>query len=347
MFKKLGWLFGCLIGIALMNGCSSDQRQDRQARLQKWIQNNGKVKVLSTTAMIDDLVKQIGGEYIDTMALIQGDLDPHSYQLVKGDDEKLAFAQVVFYSGLGLEHGPSLRYYLMQNPKAISVGDKIEKQDPSLVVYVQGQKDPHIWMDISLWSRIIPFIVEALSRQDPAHAAFYQANGEKLKGEMEKVHQQVKEIMHQVPARDRYLVTSHDAFNYFARAYLSEEGEVESGKWEKRFAAPEGLAPESQLSATDIKAIIDHLKRYQIHLLFPESNVSRDSIKKIVQAGKEQGLDVKIACCALYSDAMGPPGSEGDSYLKMIIYNARTIAGEMDPRLKKIGSENQEKVKAP
>ncbi len=344
MRGKIRWLCFCLMGLWLINACSSNQ-QERQAHFQKWIQNNGKVKVLSTTAMIDDLVRQIGGQYVDTITLIQGDLDPHSYQLVKGDDEKLGFAQIIFYSGLGLEHGPSLHHYLVQNPKAIALGDKIEQQNPKLIVYVRGQKDPHVWMDISLWAKTIPFIVEALSKNDPAHAAYYQANGQKLQDEMTKAHQQVKEIMHQVSPNERFLVTSHDAFNYFARAYLSEDGEIESGEWEKRFAAPEGLAPESQLSAADIKSIIDHLKLYQIHLLFPESNVSRDSIKKIVQAGREQGLDVKIACCALYGDAMGPPGSEGDSYLKMIVYNAHTIAKEMDPTLEFLGIEYRGQVK--
>lgn len=335
MLKQMICFFCYLIGIFIMTGCSSDHHQKRQAHFQEWIENNGKVKVLSTTAIIDDLVKQIGGEYVDTMALIQGELDPHSYQLVKGDDEKLSFAQLIFYNGLGLEHGPSLQHYLLKNLNAVPLGDWVERQQSGLIIYVHGQKDPHIWMDISLWAKTVPFIVQALSRQDPAHAADYQSNGQRLQAEMKKTHQQVKEMMHQVPIDKRYLVTSHDAFNYFARAYLSEEKEIESGEWEKRFAAPEGLAPESQLSATDIKAIIEHLKRYQIHLIFPESNVSRDSIRKIVHAGKEQGLDVQIACCALYGDAMGQQGSEGDSYLKMMLYNARTLSTHMDPNLEK------------
>lgn len=331
MFKKIEWfcLF-CFLILLVCQGCSSDHYQKRQNRFQEWIQNNGKVKALSTTAMIDDLIKRVGGEYVDTLVLIEGELDPHSYQLVKGDDEKLSFAQLIFYNGLGLEHGPSLHTYLSKNSKAFSLGDHLNQLDSSFVIHVRGQKDPHIWMDISLWSKTIPFIVESLSKQDPAHTSEYQANGRKLQLEMETVHQQVKEIMHQIPQEQRYLVTSHDAFNYFVRAYFSEGEEIGSGEWQKRFAAPEGLAPESQLSVTDIKSIIDHLKQYQIRLLFPESNVSRDSIKKIVQAGKEQGLDVKIACCALYGDAMGAPGSEGDSYLKMLIYNARTLAEHMD-----------------
>lgn len=331
MFKQMSCFLCYLVGLlGIMSGCSSDQHQQRQAHFQQWIQNNGKVKVLSTTAIIDDLVKQVGGEYVNTIVLIQGNLDPHSYQLVKGDDEKLSFAQLIFYNGLGLEHGPSLQTYLLKNPKAVALGDLIDQQQSGLVIDVHGQKDPHIWMDISLWAKTVPFIVDALSKQDPVHAADYQANGQKLQAEMGKVHEQVKSIMHRVPTDKRYLVTSHDAFNYFARAYLSEKNESESREWEKRFAAPEGLAPESQLSVTDIKDIIEHLKRYQIHLIFPESNVSRDSIRKIVQAGKEGGLDVQIACCPLYGDAMGSPGSEGDTYLKMIVYNATTLATHMD-----------------
>lgn len=336
MIKHLSWMLCFLMGFLILNGCSSDRHQQQQAHFQQWIQNNGKIKVLSTTAIIDDLVKQIGGEHVDTAVLIQGELDPHSYQLVKGDDEKLAFAQMIFYNGLGLEHGPSLQAYLSNNPKAIALGDLIDQEKLGRVIYVEGQQDPHIWMDISLWSKAVPFIVQELSRQDPLHQADFQSNGQKLQAEMEKIHQQVRTTMHQVPPHKRYLVTSHDAFNYFARAYLSENGEVESKEWEKRFAAPEGLAPESQLSVTDIKDIIEHLKRYQIHLIFPESNVSRDSIRKIVQAGKEQGLDVQIACCPLYGDAMGQPGSEGDSYLKMIVYNAKTLAKHMDGHHEKV-----------
>lgn len=343
MMKQIKTILYSILSLLLLVGCS-EQHHKRQEQFQQWIQDNGKVKVLSTTAMIDDLVKQIGGDHLDTLVLIQGELDPHSYQLVKGDDEKLAFAQLIFYNGIGLEHGPSLQQYLLQNPKAVSLGDHLYQHNPALIVHVNGQKDPHIWMDISLWAQTIPFIVEALSKKDPVHAKEYRLKGQKLMQAMTQAHQEAKTIMHQIPADKRYLVTSHDAFNYFARAYLSEDGEIESGAWEKRFAAPEGLAPESQLSASHIKEIINYLKQYQVHLIFPESNVSRDSIRKIIQAGKEEGLDVQIACCALYGDAMGQPGSEGDSYLKMILYNARTLASHMEPKLGREHSNNSQSM---
>jgi manganese/zinc/iron transport system substrate-binding protein len=312
--------------ILITSSCSDS---NHSTSFQNWMRPNGKVKVLSTTAMIEDLVKQVGGEFIDSTVLIKGELDPHSYQLVKGDDEKIAFADLIFYNGLGLEHGPSLQNSLSKNVKGIPLGDKIQESNPALILYYKGQIDPHIWMDISLWAKTIPYIVEALSKKDPLHAELYTANGNNLLSEMEKVDLEIKEIIQKIPSSKRYLVTTHDAFNYFTRAYLAENGEG-AQSWHNRFAAPEGLAPESQISSTDIKNIINHLHKYQIHILFTESNVNRDSIRKIVQAAKEKGLDVNIATVPLYADAMGKSGSSGDSYLKMIRHDAAVLAKNLD-----------------
>ncbi|WP_042280859.1 metal ABC transporter solute-binding protein, Zn/Mn family [Candidatus Protochlamydia sp. R18] len=321
------------VGLLALISCSKVTHSKRHAEFQQWIHANDKIKVLSTTAMINDLVQKVGGDRVDTFTLIQGELDPHSYQLVKGDDEKLMFAHLVFYNGLGLEHGPSLHYHLVENPKAYALGDWVEKQDSSAIIYVNGQKDPHLWMDISLWLKTIPLIVERLSEQDPLHADLFRKNANEFQKEMLKVHEEVKEMLGQIPAEKRFMVTSHDAFNYFTRAYLAEGNERETGEWSKRFAAPEGLAPESQLSVTDIKMIINYLKKNHISVVFPESNVSRDSIRKIVQAGQEEGLHVEMACCPLYGDAMGKPGSDGDSYLKMIKYNAKILTRYMNENI--------------
>lgn len=311
--------------LLLLNGCSNSESTRHQALEKEWGMSNGKVKVLSTIAMIDDLVKQVGGEYVDSITLIKGDLDPHSYQLVKGDDEKLKKADLIFFNGLGLEHGPSLQHHLYTNIKAIPLGNKIEAEDPSLILHQKGQVDPHIWMDISLFAKTVPFIAGALSQKDPAHQEYYQIRAKQLVDQMENEHQAIVQLFSEIPEEKRYLVTSHDAFNYFTKAYLANEDERNSFDWQKRFAAPEGLAPESQISPSDIQFIIDHLNQYQIHVLFPESNVSQDSIRKIVQAGKEKGLDVKISDIYLYGDAMGSPGSDGETYLKMIRHNANVI----------------------
>ena len=326
--KRFSFLFLICCFVSLLLACGGGDHSHHAATMRKWMTPNGKIKVLSTIAMIDDLVKQVGGEYVDTEVLIKGELDPHSYQIVKGDDEKLAFADIIFYNGLGLEHGPSLQDYLAKHTKAISLGNQLMKQDEGLILHFQGQLDPHIWMDASLWSQAVPYIVEVLGARDPEHAPEYHSNGDKLIEEMLAIHLEIKEKLHQLPASERYLVTSHDAFQYFARAYLAEPGESEAD-WLERCVAPEGLAPESQISTGDIQAIISHLARYHIHTIFPESNVNRDSIRKIVQAGNEKGLDVHIADVSLYADAMGKPGSGEDTYLKMIRHNGFSIATQL------------------
>jgi len=317
-----------LMSVGLLMGCSSDRNTAQAEAVKQWMTSNGKVKVLSTIAMIDNLVKEIGGEYVDTVTLIRGELDPHSYQLVKGDDEKLAFADIIFSNGLGLEHGASLHSYLTKHPKVIALGDRIHHNHPALILYYKEQLDPHIWMDMSLWSQIVPDIVQALSNKDPEHTAAYEANGDIVIANLLENHQQLIQILGDVPAPRRYLVTSHDAFNYFARAYLAEDQEPEK-KWRERFVAPEGLAPESQISTGDIQFIIRHLEKYNIRVIFPESNVNRDSIRKIVQAANEKGLDVHIATIPLYADAMGPSGSAGDTYIKMMLHDAKTIATQL------------------
>lgn len=321
-------LFLCTI--ILLCSCKSDNPKEiAQSETYIWMNRKGNLKVLSTTGMIHDLVKQIGDIHVDSLVLIKGELDPHSYQLVKGDNEKLLAADLIFYNGLGLEHGPSLQNYLQTNSKAIPLGNLIGKQAPSLILYVNGQPDPHIWMDISLWAKAIPHIVEALVKEDPRHTYEYRGNGERLTQKLMNLHHDIKQRMHNIPNHKRYLVTSHDAFNYFTRQYLAAEDETLPEQWNKRFQAPEGLAPDSQLSTADIQFILDHVKKYDIHVLFPESNVSRDSIRKILSAGKEYGLNLSLSNEPLYGDAMGGEETDGNTYIKMMQHNARVIEDKL------------------
>jgi manganese/zinc/iron transport system substrate-binding protein len=263
-------------------------------------------------------VAAIGGERIDGWVLIQGNLDPHSYEMVKGDGDKMARADLIFYNGLGLEHGAGLSSLLHASPKALAIGEKIAAAHPERVLKRGEVIDPHIWMDISLWQQGIDPIVEALSAVDPEGSAYYQRRGALLAGQMETVHREIRERLLAVPSQRRYLVTSHDAFHYFTRSYLADTGEAD---WAERFAAPEGLAPEGQLRAHDIQKIIHYLKERRIAVLFPESNVNRDSIRKIASVGKELGLEVRVCEEPLYGDAMS-----GLSYLDMMRKNAETIA---------------------
>jgi len=315
LFKT--WILGALFCL-IVYGCSRQETGDS-----RWRQENGKLKVLTTIAMINDLVKQIGDDHVDTIALIRGELDPHSYELVKGDDEKFIRADLIFYNGLGLEHGLSLRQNLMNNPKAVAVAEPLLRENPNLILMVDGQYDPHVWMDISLWMRTIDPIVEALSKKDPIHASTYRLNGQRLWQRMHETDEKLYSVLQAVPSEKRYLVTSHDAFHYFTRHYLANSGEI---NWQERCKAPEGLAPEAQLSVNDVIAIVRHIKDFRIEVLFPESNVSKDSLRKILHAGKEKGCTIRLCEEELYGDSMG----NVDSYLEMITHNVEVIARELE-----------------
>ncbi|QVL57415.1 MAG: zinc ABC transporter substrate-binding protein [Simkaniaceae bacterium] len=291
-----------------------------------YMTSNGKVKVLSTTAMIDDLVAEIGGDEIDHTSLIVGNLDPHSYELVKGDDEKFLQADLIFYNGLGLEHGASLHEHLEKHSNAIGLGDLLIAEDKKAFLIIDDQLDPHFWMDIELFSRVISPIVTALSEKDPTHAALYKERGDCLKIKMLDKDKILLQKIQKIPSEKRYLVSSHDAFYYFARKYLADSKEED---WEKRFMAPEGLAPDGQMSVLDIQEVSEFLCENQIHVVFPETNINRDALKKIVAICREKGLHVRIATTPLYGDTMGTKGTGADTYLDMIEHNVHTLADQL------------------
>lgn len=314
-------VFACTTG-----NRTKKERSLRGSSLYEWMTPSKQLKVLSTTAMIDDLVGKIGGEHITNRVLIKGQLDPHSYELVKGDNEIISCADIIFYNGLELEHGASLKYHLTTHLQAYSLGEALANKEKSLLLFSEGQVDPHIWMDVRLFSDVIEPIVSILSERDPLHAEAFKSNGENLRKEMLLLDAAIEQKMKEVPKDRRYLIASHDAFFYFARRYLAEDSELESSLWKKRFAAPEGLAPDGQISPKDIQAIIEYAIDHNVKVIFPESNLNKDALKKIVSVLNQKGVEAILAKETLYGDAMGDKGSDADSYLKMMEHNANIIA---------------------
>lgn len=128
---------------------------------------SSKPKIVSTTAMINELVKEIAGDKFEAESLIKGDIDPHSYELVKGDQTKLKTASCIFYQGLGLEHGASLVAYLQTDKKAIAVGDVLKQTHADDLIYHDDYLDPHVWLDLHLWEQIVPVITNKLIELQP------------------------------------------------------------------------------------------------------------------------------------------------------------------------------------
>lgn len=315
-----------LISFCLLLLCVSCTSKSPSLKRESFSHDESRLKILCTTAMIRDLVQTVGQQHVETATLIKEDLDPHTYELVKGDDEKIYSADLVFYNGLGLEHSPNIYRHLNEHPHSFAVGDYIHQNKSDQILYVEGQLDPHIWMDISLWEVGVDLIVQALSKQDPEHCDFYKEQGIKLHEEMKATHDKIYALLQEVPKEQRYLVTCHDAFNYFTRTYLAPEEELKDELWRERCQAPEGLSPDSQLSMHDIQEVITHLHKYDIQVIFPESNVNLDSVKKIKDISKKMGKKLYISPFSLYADSMGKAGEGQDTYLKMLYYNAEVIA---------------------
>lgn len=319
-------VFICLICVLFLWGCGGAPRG--KSSLSAWMEETGRVKVLSTTEIVGDLVRLIGAERVDHIALIAPDLDPHSYELVKGDEEKLSRADLIFCHGLGLEHGASLHHRLQTEKKVLSVGAEIQKRVGERILFQGSEIDPHVWMDISLWKEAVEPIVFFLSQFDPEGEALYRENGKRLEEKLTLLDQEIKEKISFVDQEKRYLITTHDAYNYFARRYLAPQNEISSGKWRERLAAPEGLSPEGQIGFTDLQNVIDFIEAHQIRVVYPEANLSHASLGKIVEVSRAIGHPVAISKRYLYGDTYGSLLGEqkkAEDYFEMMRINTDTL----------------------
>lgn len=286
-------------------------------------------RILSTIAPIEVLVSAIGGDRIKSECLIVGELDPHSYQLVKGDREKMRRAHLVVYLGLGLEHGPSLAASLQSSANGVCLGEWMLAHHSNGILRSKGSLDPHIWMDIGLWSGFLEIICRQLTELMPQFGGEFQERTTKIRREFDDMHCQVRELMQRIPDEQRFLVTTHDAFRYFARAYLAGPCELDDASWKERVMSPEGLAPESQISLKQMQKTLEYLARHRVGVVFAESNVNHQSLAKIVQSARAKNVPVQLATKRLYGDTMppyaiGPKGYR--AYLEMIHYNAEIIS---------------------
>jgi len=308
----------CLVALS----CSKKGFESkRQKEVEKFLTDNDRLKILTTTEMIKYLVDQIGEEKVCSISLITKDLDPHSYELVKGDDDLLYSSDLIVSNGLGLEHGASLSHFLHSSSKNIFLGDHLKNTSADKLLYVDGVVDPHVWMDISLWVELVDPIVRVISDKIPESKDLFIENGIKLKNKLTVEHKKIQEQLRSLPQEKRYLVTTHDAFNYFTRSYLAFDNEV---NWTIRCVAPEGLSPEMQLNSYDIQKIIDHLDKYQIQVLFTEKGANQDSIRKVLSAARDKNLNVSISTEELCADSM-IQSDNSECYIEMMRHNANVL----------------------
>jgi len=273
-----------------------------------------KIRVTTTTSMVTDLVKSVGGDRVTVQGLMGAGVDPHLYKATAGDILKLQRAEVIFYNGLMLEGKMQDLFRQMGERKkhvfAITEGLAHDRLlSPSTF---GGHPDPHVWFDVLLWRDCVDSVEKRLSEVDPAGQGIYRTNAEALKRQMNTLHEWALKRAGELAKEKRILVTSHDAFNYFGRAY----GFTVVGL--------QGISTVTEAGIADIAKLVDFVKQHKVPAVFVESSVSHATIERI---SKDAG--VKIGG-ELFSDAMGTPGQKEEgydlgTYEGMIKHNLNTI----------------------
>jgi manganese/zinc/iron transport system substrate-binding protein len=270
------------------------------------------IHVLATTGMVADLVSEVGGEQVKVTQLMGAGVDPHLYKASPRDLSQLNEADMVFYSGCNLEGKMGDIFARMGRKKPTrAIAEGIA---PSRVLENEERHhDPHLWFDVALWSEGIGVVRDALSTFDPKHAEEYAARARAYKEKLTELDGWAREELAKVPKEQRVLVTAHDAFRYFGRAYDIEVRGIQ------------GISTESEAGVREINELVDFIARRKIKAVFVESSVSEKNIRALVEGCKKQhNHEVKVGG-ELFSDAMGEPGTPEGTYEGMIRHNVNTI----------------------
>jgi manganese/zinc/iron transport system substrate-binding protein len=271
--------------------------------------------IVTTCGMVTDIVREVAGNKAKVVGLMGEGVDPHLYKPTRDDVAKILQADVLFYSGLMLE-GRMTDTFLKVARKGTPVFAVTELLDEKFLLEpeeFQGHTDPHVWMDVAGWSAAVKVVARSLGEVDAVNAAYYQQNSERYLAELAKLDAYAKQVLATIPQEHRVLITAHDAFNYFGRAYGIEVRGIQ------------GISTESEAGVADINKLVDFLVARKIPAIFVESSVSDKNIKALIEGCKSRGHAVRIGG-QLFSDAMGKPGTYEGTYIGMIDHNVTTIA---------------------
>ena len=299
MNKKALVVLGILLGIGL-SGCQVPREDE--------ISEGSKPKVVSTSTIIADLVTEVGGDEIDHTGIMKPGSDPHVYEPVPKDGVALEKADLIVYNGYNLEPGiiRLIEGTSIQADK-LAVGELVKPLD--FEYQGQIQPDPHVWGDAENAIVMVEGIRDRLIQLSPEDEAEFTSNATQLIEELKRLDTWITQQIQTIPRSQRQLVTTHDAFQYYAKAYgLEVAGTLI------------GISTEEQPSAQTVKKLADGIKQAQVPAIFAETTINP---KLITTVAEEAG--VRLAPQKLYSDSIGAPGSEGDSYLNMLIANTRII----------------------
>jgi len=284
--------------------CRSETRSENAAPL----------KIVATTGMIADVARNIAGDRAQVTGLMGEGVDPHLYKASPGDVRRMSDADMILYNGLHLEgRMADVIVKMASRQTVVQVTDSI---DPTLLrepLEFAGHYDPHVWFDVALWSKTAERVRDALIEKDPSGKPVYQTNAAAYLRTLAELHAYAKSALATIPADKRVMVTAHDAFGYFGRAYGLE------------VLAIQGISTDSEASLRDINHLVDTLVSRKIPAVFIESSVPRKTVDALVEGCKARGHEVRIGG-ELFSDAMGKEGTPEGTYVGMVLHNVEMIA---------------------
>ncbi len=275
---------------------------------------NQKLNVVTTTSMITDLVKNIGGDAIEVNGLMGSGVDPHLYKASEGDVSKLVNADIIFYNGLHLEGKLVEVFEKMesQDIKTIAIGESLEKSTLIGSDYFASNYDPHIWFSVKNWKIVTEFVIKELSVIDQKNAETFKLNGKTYLSKLNDLETKLEGVIASLPKEKRILVTAHDAFSYFGKAY------------DFNVVGLQGLSTATEAGVQDVQKLANFIIEKEVKAIFVESSVPKRTIEALQAAVKSKDHKVSIGG-TLYSDALGNPGTKEGTYTGMFEYNVNTI----------------------
>lgn len=296
-----------LASIVATGGCS-DSSGGRQGSADAG--SSKTIRAVCTTGMVADMVRRIGGDRVTVDQLMGEGIDPHLFKATPDVIQRLSEADVVFYSGLHLEGRMTEVFERMTDRTPTVALSSTLPQDK--LIDVGGAHDPHVWFDVALWSNTAEAVRAYLVKTDPAHQTEYDERAAAYRKELTELDAESREKLATIPKPQRVLVTAHDAFHYFGRAYDVE------------VKAIQGVSTESEAGVKEINDLVTFIVDRKIRSVFVETSVSERNVESLVDGCKARGHSVTIGG-ELFSDSMGKPGTPEGTYVGMVRHNVDVI----------------------
>ncbi len=283
--------------------------------------------VVATVGMIGDVAREIAGDQLEVTNLIGEGIDPHSYQSSKTEIDRIQKAGLVLYNGLFLEGkmGSILENRKEKGNPVVAVAEGLDEVP---LIGDGDHPDPHLWMDVSIWSKVAGQISAELTAFDQDNANLYQERLTQYQKKLNDLHTYALMVFPSIPPNQRVLVTAHDAFSYLGRVYGIEVRGIQ------------GISTDSEAGTKDINDLVNYLVEKKIPAIFVETSVSEKSVKAVIEGAKRQGHTVKIGG-KLFSDAMGPTGTYEGTYIGMMDHNITTIVNSLGGSAPESGFQNK------